>query len=75
MERYNMTDCLNCDCYDPDMGCTMPSVDKSYACLLETATTSRRSNEKLKTVNERLKTVNGRLLILPEKKEETENGF
>lgn len=32
-------------------------------------------NEKLKTVNERLKTVNGRLLILPEKKEETENGF
>ena len=39
MERYNMTDCLNCDCYDPDMGCTMPSVDKSYACLLETATT------------------------------------
>ena len=39
MERYNMTDCLNCDCYNPDMGCTMPSVDKSYACLLETATT------------------------------------
>jgi len=32
-------------------------------------------NERLKTVNERLKTVNGRLLILPEKKEETENGF
>lgn len=32
-----MTDnsCLNCDCYDPDTGCTMPSVDKSYACTLE----------------------------------------
>ena len=21
--------CLNCDCHDPDMGCTMPSIDKS----------------------------------------------
>lgn len=32
-----MTDnpCFNCDCYDPDMGCTMPSVDRSYACSLE----------------------------------------
>ena len=32
-----MTDnpCFNCDCYDPDMGCTMPAVDKSYACSLE----------------------------------------
>ena len=27
--------CLYCDCYDPDMGCTMPSIDKSYACPLE----------------------------------------
>ena len=26
--------CLNCDCHDPDMGCTMPSIDKSYACPL-----------------------------------------
>lgn len=25
--------CLNCDCHDPDMGCTMPSIDKSYAWL------------------------------------------
>lgn len=24
-----------CDCYDADMGCTMPSIDKSYACPLE----------------------------------------
>lgn len=23
-----------CDCYDADMGCTMPSIDKSYACPL-----------------------------------------
>lgn len=28
-------ECLRCDCYDPDMGCTMPSVDKWYACPLE----------------------------------------
>lgn len=27
--------CLTCDCYDSDMGCTMPSVDKAYACSLE----------------------------------------
>lgn len=24
-----------CGCYDEDMGCTMPSLDKSYACPLE----------------------------------------
>lgn len=35
-----MKDCnITCDCYDPDMGCTMPSVDKSYACPLENTTT------------------------------------
>lgn len=28
-----MTDlCFACDCYDPDLGCTMPSIDRSYAC-------------------------------------------
>ena len=27
--------CFGCGCYDPDMGCTMPSVDKCYACPLE----------------------------------------
>lgn len=27
-------DCCFCDCYDPDMGCTMPSIDRSYACPL-----------------------------------------
>ena len=24
--------CLDCDCYDPDMGCSMPGIDRSYAC-------------------------------------------
>lgn len=24
--------CLGCGCNDPDMGCTMPSYDKWYAC-------------------------------------------
>lgn len=28
-------DCLSCGLYDSDMGCTCPSVDKSYACSLE----------------------------------------
>ncbi|MDE7398582.1 MAG: hypothetical protein K2N06_03550 [Oscillospiraceae bacterium] len=30
-----MNPCLDCDCYDPDLGCIMPSLDKSYACSLE----------------------------------------
>ena len=25
--------CLNCDCHDPDMGCTMPSIDKSLSLI------------------------------------------
>lgn len=29
--------CLSCDCFDPDMGCTMPSIDKCYACPVESA--------------------------------------
>lgn len=28
-------ECLKCDCYDSDMGCTCPSIDKWYACPLE----------------------------------------
>ena len=28
-------ECLRCDCYDSDMGCTCPSIDKWYACPLE----------------------------------------
>lgn len=27
-----MNECFNCDCYDEDYGCTMPSCDKWYAC-------------------------------------------
>lgn len=27
--------CVGCDCYDEDMGCTMPDIHKSYACSLE----------------------------------------
>ena len=34
MEREK-NPCLWCDCYDPDLGCTMSPLDKSYACLLE----------------------------------------
>ena len=29
-----MNECLKCDCYDEDVGCTMPSIDKCYACSL-----------------------------------------
>ncbi len=30
-----MDECIFCGCYDPDLGCTCPSVDKFYACPLE----------------------------------------
>lgn len=29
-----VTDCCFCGCYDPDMGCTMDSIDRTYACPL-----------------------------------------
>lgn len=29
-----MNKCFQCDCYDEDYGCTMPSIDKGYACPL-----------------------------------------
>lgn len=32
--RRKVNPCYKCDCYDEDMGCTMPSVDKGYACPL-----------------------------------------
>lgn len=31
----NKNPCLGCGCYDPDMGCTMSSIDMCYACSLE----------------------------------------
>lgn len=27
-------ECYTCDCYDPDLGCTMPDLDKEYACAI-----------------------------------------
>lgn len=35
IRSHNEDQCLTCDCYDPDRGCTMPSADKWYACPLE----------------------------------------
>lgn len=32
--KKNTYPCLDCDCYDSDMGCTMPSTDKDYACSI-----------------------------------------
>ena len=29
-----MNECLKCDCYDEDVGCTMPSIDECYTCSL-----------------------------------------
>ena len=33
-DKHPVNPCLDCDCYDPDMGCSMPTVDRSYACPL-----------------------------------------
>lgn len=30
--KRRKNECLDCDCYDGDFGCTMPSIDRSYAC-------------------------------------------
>lgn len=30
-------ECFKCDCYDSDFGCTMPSMDKWYACPIQSA--------------------------------------
>lgn len=27
--------CLGYDCYDPDMGCMIPGIDRRYACPLQ----------------------------------------
>lgn len=35
MNEKSVNKCLYCDCYDEDFGCTMPSMDKWYACPLE----------------------------------------
>ena len=34
-KEKHINDCLDCDCYDTDMGCTMSSIDQSYACTLK----------------------------------------
>lgn len=33
--RAKVNPCYGCGCWDEDMGCTMPAVDKCYACSLE----------------------------------------
>lgn len=38
MTKKSKNPCLTCDCWDSDAeGCTMPSVDKWYACPIENA--------------------------------------
>jgi len=41
-----MNPCLeqNCGCYDPDGGCTMSSLDRFYACPLESSSNVYRRN-------------------------------
>ena len=33
--REKVNPCFGCDCYDEDLGCSMPSLDRQYACSLE----------------------------------------
>ena len=46
-------ECLRCDCYDSDFGCTCPSIDKWYACPLEPEPTA----EDFITINAQIVTV------------------
>ena len=45
-KKFNPCSCYKCDCYDEDLGCTMPSIDRIYACVLEE--NNVRGNEKEK---------------------------
>ena len=36
--KREVNPCLGCDAYDPDFGCTMPSIDMWYACPIESET-------------------------------------
>lgn len=33
--REKVNPCYGYDCYDPDLGCTMPADERSYLCPLE----------------------------------------
>ena len=33
--KHEINLCYTCDCWDEDMGCVMPAIDKNYACPLE----------------------------------------
>lgn len=35
-QKMDLDPCLRCGCWDPDLGCTMLSVDKVYVCPLKT---------------------------------------
>ncbi len=38
----NNNECLRCDAYDSDYGCTMCSLDKWYACPIESEKTENK---------------------------------
>lgn len=42
--KREINPCFGCDAYDSDMGCTMPSLHKWYACPIESET---EENQKL----------------------------
>ena len=33
--RRDISPCFGCGCWNPDMGCSMPDLDRGYACPLE----------------------------------------
>lgn len=34
--KQKVNPCYGCGCWDEDLGCMMPSLDRRYACPLET---------------------------------------
>ncbi len=45
-EKFNPCPCYKCDCYNEDLGCIMPSIDRIYACVLEEDNVRRNEKEK-----------------------------
>lgn len=45
-EKFNPCPCYKCDCYNEDLGYTMPSIDRIYACVLEEDNVRRNEKEK-----------------------------
>ncbi len=52
-------ECLSCDCWDSDLGCTMPETSKLFACSLESSVLNDPCREDTGKGSE----INGRIIL------------